>query len=263
MEKNGAERYRSDFLQKKFTDLEIALRARGQAKAISVDNITVSSNGPGSINAASYAVSNGSGGGVANGANNGAAKGAGCRATQQPLGNNNAGATDRALHVIQDAAAGRPADAWSAGKILAGRNPVVNRTVNGSSNEAAKGISNARASARISSGPPNKPSDTPMTGITTNPTPNQSRKRPNSATNSVPNAGTSQRGSRAPVSNSIPVKVDNARKPLPGESKAVPIQKTSEIKIGPNSKVADADYVAVDDDDDEDDDDMSEDELVE
>lgn len=259
MEKNGAERYRSDFLQKKFTDLEIALRARGQAKAISVGSTTVSCNENCSTNAALYAASNGSGNGVANGINSGAAHGFGNKTTQQALGDNNAGATPKTLHVTQNAAANRPAEGWSAGKIPTGRNPVVNRIVIGGSNGIAKGVPNARASARTSGGPPNKPSDTSITGITSNPAPVQSKKRPNSAMNDVPNAGSPKRGSRAPVSNSTPVKAENARKPLTGESKAEASQEASGSKGGPNSKLVDADYVALDDDDDDDDDDMSED----
>ena len=227
MEKNGADRYRADFLKKKFKDLEVALQAREQAKAASTANTgrpvhgTVSGEGNRTNAGTSNAVSN------------------------RP--HNAEGATNTAQ-----------LRGGLGGNLPAGEKPILDRDA------ACAAINKAFNPAFAEA--------IPTATTTASPTPHTSKKRPNTATKDVSNPATAKASTQIPVSNPAKAKADTAKKTLTPKPSAGPSQKANEAKGGskqnvtvpkiPQSKAADADYVALDDDEDDDDEMSEDDELL-
>ena len=212
MEKNGADRYRGDFLKKKFKDLEVALQAREQAKAASTANTDRSVHGAasGSGTRPTIGTSTGVSGEYESPdkATSGGGNGTGNQRTEPAPSTKDA---------VLDKAATRAA---------------INKAFNPAYIE-----------------PSEEPSDTPMTGTTPNPAPQQTKKRPNTATKDT---GTAKQGTEATVSNPAKPTAKKVRKTLTPKSSSQPIQngrkrKATVLKVAQTNGVADPEYIPLDD----------------
>ena len=283
MEENGAERYRPNFLQKKFKDLEIALKAREQAKAISIESSkqslprATSGTGMGSTNSYITEPINGFVNGIVNEAVNGVTDETTHQTTDQASGYTNTGALNENSPATSNKVTNGTMIGESAGNQSTKENTVVNGTASAISNGVANSVLNTKASNKSSSGTLKQPSDTPTTGTANIPAPKAPTKRPNTTGKVLPKAGALQRGNATTPRNAVDVQAEKTAKSSTtasnkgeiaqqaGQAKAGAGNNVGASKTGLDQKVADSGYIAHDDEDEEDadedeDEDMSEDE---
>ena len=276
MEKNGAERYRPDFLKKKFKDLELALRARDQNKVVSTDNTpaSVRRTVSGNENSTTKDAVNGAKATPAKETLNNSTDSAMHKtidtSTEKASVNARQAATSHALPTVQKEAGSNTAVESLADK-LPTEGKVISRTKGGALKRATipaviaqhkflKRGANAEAS--------NECPDTPITETTPKLAPTESKKRPNSAIHDLLNAEAPQPKKAPTFKNPPEAKAEDLSKP-PSARKAADLKAfaspkagASAVNGGPNTKVADSDYVAHDDDGDYEESSMSEDDLL-
>lgn len=267
MEQNGAERYRPDFLRKKFKDLELALKAREQAKAISISSTrddtyrAVAGNDKDSTNVVVDRATVG----PAN--ENGTANRARNRAASVIV-------IDEVVPATQIGAATGTAGVGSARTMSTRQNSAVSGTAHGPASRPAIGATHSRALDRAHSRIPKEPSDKLTTGATSYPAPKEAKKRTFTAMEDS-NTGAPPRGNATSTRAPVEVKAEKVRKTATGEPEIAAGHNVGKAKGGYNQKVieargggsgqrvadpeiADPEYVAPNDDDSDDDDSMSE-----